>query len=156
MQIEFASEQTVTGVALMNRADQFGERLKDAVVTVGNSAMSVGQLSTNPICIEFTGPSTTGALHALQCTTPLTGKYVILQLVKNPRQIQLNEMVVFGNSCKITIGLVCIMFLCSVSFSVDPLSSVGKPPVCKSKLRLTIEMTFSCKFCPFQQDWRES
>ena len=131
MQVEFSSEQTVTGVAIVNRADGAGFRLKDAAVTVGNSAMSVGQQSTNPICSEFTGPSTDGALHVFLCHPPLAGKLVIFQQTSG--FLQVNEMIVFGDPGNInflTLQKLPPHAVPSFIF-LGPFPSLGKPPVCK-------------------------
>ena len=79
LQVEFENDEEVSSVTITNRRDCCGERLHDLVVTVGDSPMQVGQLSSNPVCNTFAGPGTNAQEIYIECSTPLTGKYLAFQ-----------------------------------------------------------------------------
>ena len=100
LQLTFTSPFSVTGVTITNRASHYpvaSERLRNLDVRVGSKALTKsGEVSTNPLCGFFKGPSTSLATEEIPCNTPLTGKYLSVQLHDEQvaRVLHINEITV--------------------------------------------------------------
>ncbi len=101
IQLTFTSPFTVTGVAITNRAstkkDSY-ERLRNLEVRVGSQPLTrEGEVSKNPLCAIFKGPSKSMAKELIPCKTPRKGKYLVVQFQdeQKTRYMNINEIEVY-------------------------------------------------------------
>jgi hypothetical protein len=93
LQLEFVEPKVVLGVIFTNRKDNVGERFKNVAVHVGDQPAKAGALITNPTCAIFVGPSATGRIEYIQCTNPLRGRYLQVQMRDSSASyLQINEI----------------------------------------------------------------
>ncbi len=89
-------------VKITNRFDgkqQVAERFRDVKITVGSKSLQKrGQMSKNPQCAIFMGPSSKGAIEEINCLKPLKGKFLIVQfqMIGEKRQLHINEIEVYS------------------------------------------------------------
>ena len=106
LELDFGSQTRliVEEVVIINKFDGFGNRLRNAVVTVGNLPAKIGQNNTeNPLCANFVGPARNGEVINLKCQEPLEGRYVLLQ-INSPGKVttlHINELKACGKSIEL-------------------------------------------------------
>ncbi len=99
LQLEYNKPIEVEKVSVAIRGDHVGERFKNIRINVGDNPETVGQLSTNPLCALFVGPSSTGAVEEIVCVQPLIGIYVTVQRQElDNLPLEVNEITVTGTS----------------------------------------------------------
>ncbi len=99
-QVEISSHMEVNRVVIVNRHDCCGAQLVNVGVHIGRDPAISKELTTNPICAIFEGPSTNGAVEDIPCEHPMSGQFVIIQL-RNPfgsEFLQINELYLYGTS----------------------------------------------------------
>ncbi len=99
LQLHFNANVTVLRVAITNRFDIGGSRFRNTTVSVGNVPGKVGELSQNPVCATYKGPSARSSSIVLTCAEPLTGIYLVVQQITTNMKVSLtiNEVFVCGN-----------------------------------------------------------
>ena len=99
-QLEFKRPSLVEYVSIKNRmTGGYGKRFANVWVTVGNYPEVAGQLSQNPECGFFKGPSRDRALDRIECGKAMEGKYLTIQMKTagdSETALQLNEVYVNG------------------------------------------------------------
>ena len=105
VQLELQNEGIVHRVKITNRVDCCGERLHDLEVRVGNSEVTEQNqqgLSSNTLCGRFDGPGTKGEVVLIDCSEPIPGKYITLQIkLTTGVTMNIGEVQAFGTiACK--------------------------------------------------------
>ena len=83
VQLELQPGSVVHGVKITNRVNCCGERLSDVEVRVGDERVTVQSqqgLSSNKLCGTFDGPGTNGEVVRIDCTEPISGMYITIQI----------------------------------------------------------------------------
>ena len=108
LQVEFSYLKRVTGITLTTRLDCCGDRFLYVGVHVGNIAAIDNELSSNPMCYYYPGPTTNGNTIAMNCGTPLIGKYLLIQMRGSATDaiLEIAELVVHGENVKGVLGTV--------------------------------------------------
>ena len=103
LQLSFSQTTILTGVVITNRLDGHGERLKDVIVRAGLRPLDRsfrGIIKINDKCGMFEGPGETDKLHTINCSSPITAKYVTVQSVGNDAILQINELDILSGNRK--------------------------------------------------------
>ena len=103
LQLSFSQTTMLTGIVITNRMDGHGERLKGVIVRAGLHPLDRslrGIINVNYICGVFEGPGETGKLHTINCSSPITAKYVTLQIVGKDARLQINELDILSRDRK--------------------------------------------------------
>ena len=103
LQLSFSQTTILTGVVITNRMDGHGERLKDVFVRAGLHPLDRsfrGIIKINDKCGMFEGPGETGKQHTINCSSPITAKYITLQIVANDARLQINELDILSGDRK--------------------------------------------------------
>ncbi len=79
LQLDFDTVVTVYRVAVTNRFDENGNRFQNLTVSVGFIPPKANELSENPICDTYTGPSYMSTSIVMKCEEPLSGTIVVVQ-----------------------------------------------------------------------------
>ena len=117
VQLELETHCIVSVIKITNRVLCCGERLSDVEVRVGHvSATSVTAqqqgLSTNQLCGKFDGPGSNGQVVLIECSPPITGKYITIQIKDTSvHQMNVGEVEVLGYSAGKFKGLIIVMIL---------------------------------------------
>ena len=100
VQLELKHESVVNLVEIINRVSCCGNTMSDVEVRVGNDAVTKENpqgLSANKVCGEFAGPGKDGQVIRIECTKPITGKYVTIQIKdKSVKQMNIADVDVIG------------------------------------------------------------
>ena len=102
LQLTFTTPFIVIGMELTNRNGDSCNRLRNLEVRIGFQALTKsGEVSTNPLCGIFEGPSTALAKEEISCQMPLEGKHILVQLQDEQaaRYLSINEIEV---TCSVT------------------------------------------------------
>ena len=91
VQLELTDTESVQGVVVTNRLDCCGERFAKVEVRVGDSEVTKENerltIHKNEVCGEYVGPAETGEIVNINCSIPLTGRYVTIQVTDSQIQI---------------------------------------------------------------------
>ena len=102
VQLELQPESVVYGVKITNRVNCCGERLSDVEVRVGDEKVTVQSqqgLSSNKLCGTFDGPGTNGEVVRIECSKPIPGMYITIQIKdRSVKQINIAEVEAFGTN----------------------------------------------------------
>ena len=99
LQLDFGTLLTVESLSVVMRSDSCYDRdcFENVGIFVGDEPANYGQLSHNPQCALFKGPSSAGATVKLTCQEPLLGQYLIIQIIgEGHTHMMVNEVHVCG------------------------------------------------------------
>ncbi len=97
LQLEFSTTLTVEHLSIVMRSDCCAERFSNVGIYVGNQPATYGKVSRNQRCTYYEGPAQLGETVELGCDTPVSGQYVIIQIVHlYSEHMQVNEVSVCG------------------------------------------------------------
>ena len=104
LQVKLKKHSEVHQVIIYNRRTH-GERMKNVQVMVGftkfHQGINIDDLNPDEICARYVGPGGDGELIMLNCTKPMKGDYVSIQLMqKTPTYLNFNEIIIFGHAGK--------------------------------------------------------
>jgi len=101
IQLELQPGSIVHRVHITNRVDCCGSKLRNLEVRVGNEVREQdqqGRLTSNSLCNNWVGPGKNGEVVVVECSQPITGKYITIQIMdkghKEPMHIA--EVEAFG------------------------------------------------------------
>ena len=103
VRIELVNISIVHRVVITNRMDCCGDRLQNLDVRIGISNVlpsETGSKTENILCSNYVGPGRNGEVVTIECTEPIEGKYVILQLMYDPAILNFAEVEVYGTGKK--------------------------------------------------------
>ena len=90
VQLELIDTESVKGIVITNRRDCCGERLTKVEIRVGDNQVTKENERTAilkyDLCGEYQGPAQDGEVVNIRCSTPLTGRYVTIQVTANEIQ----------------------------------------------------------------------
>ncbi|XP_078665730.1 fucolectin-like [Branchiostoma floridae x Branchiostoma belcheri] len=93
--VDLGDTYVISHVTVINRGDCCGERLKDFMIRVGHNE----DISKNEQCGDtYTDIPEDGAILDIQCTTPMSGRWVSVQLSGRRDYLSLCEVQVFSTS----------------------------------------------------------
>ncbi|XP_078661338.1 uncharacterized protein LOC144905509 [Branchiostoma floridae x Branchiostoma belcheri] len=93
--VDLGDTYVINHVTVINRGDCCGERLKDFMIRVGHNK----DISKNEQCGDtYTDIPEDGAILDIQCTTPMSGRWVSVQLSGRRDYLSLCEVQVFSTS----------------------------------------------------------
>ncbi|KAI8483458.1 hypothetical protein Bbelb_387900 [Branchiostoma belcheri] len=93
--VDLGDTYVINHVTVINRGDCCGERLKDLMIRVGHNE----DISRNEQCGDtYTDIPEDGAIIDIQCTTPMSGRWVSVQLSGRRDYLSLCEVQVFSTS----------------------------------------------------------
>jgi len=94
-EVELNDPSIILNVTINNREDCCGERFKNAEIRAGMTRVpdgTTGPLDINTICGTYQGPSVQGDVIRIDCASPITAKYVTVQLKDNDATLQISEI----------------------------------------------------------------
>ncbi|XP_019632321.1 PREDICTED: fucolectin-6-like [Branchiostoma belcheri] len=93
--VDLGNTYVINHVTVTNRGDCCGERLKDFMIRVGHNE----DISKNEQCGDtYTNIPEDGEILDIQCTTPISGRWVSVQLSGRRDYLSLCEVQVFSTS----------------------------------------------------------
>ncbi len=106
LQLDFSTPVTIESLSVVMRYDCCADyRFKNIGVYVGNEPAIYGVVSRNQKCMYYEGPAQNGATVEMVCNAPVTGQFLVIQIVEwNYEALMVNEVTVCGyegkfNSC---------------------------------------------------------
>ena len=102
VKLELQPGSVVYGAKITNRVNCCGERLSDVEVRVGDETVTVQNqhgLSSNKLCGTFDGPGTNGEVVRIECSEPISGMYITIQIKdRSVEQMNMGEVEAFGTN----------------------------------------------------------
>ena len=90
----------VTSIAIANRKDKKGDKLRNVTVRAGLHPEFRADLNEsvilNEACGKFEGPGETGKTHIINCSSPIIAEYITVQMLRNFSVLSVNELEVFS------------------------------------------------------------